>query len=187
MKFADKYSIKSTRLPNHNYSSIGTYFITICTLHHNNFFGKIIDNQIIYSKQGQIALSCLLEVPNHFPNVCFDAYVIMPNHVHLLFHVETPYMASLQDSRPVPLIKYDHKNHPDYYSRINQKSKQLIPKIIQQYKSAVTRKINPKTFFFAWQSRYHDIIVKDNKQFGVIKNYIIDNPVNWQKDKYYKT
>ncbi len=221
-RFADKYSVKSNKLFNYNYSSLGNYFITICTLHHNNFFGKIIGNKMIYSESGEIANNYLSQIPTHFANVCLTASIVMPNHVHVLFHVETPDLASqliknksndlaansqnektnslkhnyifgnetpdlasLQDNRKITLINYSHINHPDFYFRINQKSKQLLPKIIQQYKSSVTRQINPETKFFAWQSGYYDVIIQDDRQFSAAKNYIISNPLNWQKDKYF--
>ena len=185
-RFADKFKLKSSRLQNFDYSSSGIYFITICTLNHNNFFGKIISSEMELSKMGIIADQCLIDIPKHFPNIHLDEYVVMPNHVHLLFHVETPYMASLQKHPNDILINYSHRNHPNYYLRLNQKSKQLIPKVIQQFKSAVTRQINPKTIFFAWQPRHHDIIIKDQPELIKIKNYIINNPINWEKDKFYK-
>jgi REP element-mobilizing transposase RayT len=219
-RFADKFKLKSSRLTNWDYSIPGYYFITICTYNHNNFFGKIINNKMELSKMGIIANQCLINIPKHFSNVNLDEYVVMPNHVHILIHVETPYMASLlinkndiqtnklnktnnlnqikcnlvetpcmaslHDNQKVTLINYSHKNYPNYYPRLNQKSKQLIPKIIQQFKSAVTRQINPKTVFFAWQPRFHDQIIKDEKELLMIKNYIINNPINWEKDKFYK-
>jgi len=233
-KFVNKFKLKSSRLNNWDYSTPGYYFITICTLNHNNFFGKIIDNKMELSKMGIITNQCLIDISKHFSNVTLDEYIVMPNHIHILFHVETPYMASLlnknnnqntslnqnnnlnpnnnqntslnqnnnlnqsisnlketpymaslQDNRKVTLINYSHSNHPDYYSRLNQKSKQLIPKIIQQFKSAVTKQINPQTIFFSWQPRFHDQIIQNEKELSTIKNYIINNPINWNKDKYF--
>ena len=186
-QFADKYLIKPSRLKSFDYSTPTIYFITICTYRHNNFFGKIIDNQMELSKMGVIAKQCLVDIPKHFRSIFLDEYVVMPNHMHILFRVETPYMASLQTNSKIKIINYNYKNHPDFYKKLNQRSNQLIPKVIQQFKSAVTRQINPKTIFFAWQPRYHDHIVKNNKDYFTIKNYIKNNVINWGKDKYYKT
>ena len=97
---------------------------------------------------------------------------------------ETPRGASLHDNRKVTLINYRYKNHPDYYPQLNKKSKQIITLIINQFKSSVTRRINPKTTFFAWQPRFHDEIIKDQKQYFAIKQYIKNNPKNWEKDEY---
>jgi len=40
--------------------------------------------------------------------------------------------------------------------------------------------------FFTWQPRFHDEIVKDEKQLIVIKQYIQNNAINWEKDKFYR-
>ena len=56
--------------------------------------------------------------------------------------------------------------------------------IINQYKRAVTihaRKIHAD---FAWQSRFHDHIIRDDESFQRISKYIINNPLNWSKDQF---
>ncbi|HED08858.1 MAG TPA: hypothetical protein ENI57_12120 [Ignavibacteria bacterium] len=66
-----------------------------------------------------------------------------------------------------------------------------VSKIIRWFKGRVTfeaRKINPG---FKWQSqsRHHDRIIRDEREFYFIQEYIINNPVNWDKgilDKYFK-
>ena len=53
------------------------------------------------------------------------------------------------------------------------------------YKSVVSKNahlINPD---FAWQSRFHDHIIRDEDEFKRIKNYIRDNQKNWKDDKFY--
>ena len=56
--------------------------------------------------------------------------------------------------------------------------------IIRGFKIGVTtraRKINPE---FAWQSRYHEHIIRNNASFERIYNYIISNPEKWDADRY---
>ncbi len=36
---------------------------------------------------------------------------------------------------------------------------------------------------FSWQSRFYERIIRDDNEFGRIQQYIIDNPVNWEKDR----
>lgn len=43
-------------------------------------------------------------------------------------------------------------------------------------------KYNRNNHFF--QSNYHDHIIRNNTEFGRIKNYIINNPANWKNDKF---
>jgi hypothetical protein len=190
-RFADKFKTKSSRLNNWNYSNSGYYFITICTLNHNNFFGKIIDNKMVLSKCGEIAKNELIKTISIRKNILINPWVVMPNHVHFLISikdipVETPRGASLQENKIPSIIIPSHKNHPDFFLRLNIKSNQEIPKTINQFKSVVKRICNQNNLFFAWQSRYHDIIVENKDELLKIKNYRINNPNNWQKDKYFK-
>jgi len=190
-KFADKFKIKSTRLQNWNYSTPGFYFITICTYNHNNFFGKIINKKMELSKRGEITKSELLKTFEIRKNIKLHEWVIMPNHVHILMEIKNQnnQHSKCRDvenkrrdvARYVSTIEENSKN----FSKISPKPN-TISSIIRSFKSAVTRQINPKTVFFAWQPRFHDQIIKDEKELLIVKNYIINNPINWQKDKFYK-
>lgn len=78
---------RSTRLKGHDYSQPGLYFITICTKDKKCFFGNIIDGNMNLNDVGQIAFQYLMEMPNHFPDVDINEYVIMPNHVHVVLNL----------------------------------------------------------------------------------------------------
>ena len=80
--YKNKYRIKSTRLPNYDYSSNGYYFVTICTQKKFCYFGQIVKSQMQLSQVGKIAQKHWQEIPQHFDGVYIDEYVIMPNHVH---------------------------------------------------------------------------------------------------------
>jgi len=149
-RFLGYYKVESGRRINWDYSTPGTYFVTVCTVHHNKLFGKIIDDKMVLSCQGTIAQSCLIEIPKHFNNVKLLEFVIMPNHVHILLEVVKPLINIVETHHDASLpIKYQSYFH----HRIAKKSTQVIPLVIKQYKSAVTRLINPKTCFFGWQTR----------------------------------
>ena len=190
-RFADKYKISSPRLKNHNYSSSGLYFITICTYRHNNFFGKIINNQMELSKMGIIVESELFKTFEIRKNIKLHQYVIMPNHIHLL--IEIKYQIKNNNIHCRDVLQNVSTNNTnvsiyktsEYFSKISPEPGS-ISNIIKQFKSAVTKQINPHKVFFAWQSRYHDHIVKDKQDYFTIKNYIKNNVINWEKDKFYK-
>lgn len=193
-KFADQYRISSARLSNWDYSNPGYYFITTCTHLHNHFFGEIINNKIDLSKMGRIAHNFLINIPNHFKNVKINAFVIMPNHVHVIIQllsnsVETRQGASLSNTNASlsfpPRISTTGKQYTNYhFHQLATKSNQKIPLIISQYKSAVTREINKLNCFFSWQTRFYDRIIRNEKQLLAIKKYIKNNPNNWDKDPY---
>jgi REP element-mobilizing transposase RayT len=75
------------RLPWFDYSSTGAYFVTVCTRNHQCSLGQIVDGAVRLSAIGEMVLSCWNAIPDHFPHVTLDAFVVMPNHVHgvLLF------------------------------------------------------------------------------------------------------
>jgi len=47
--------------------------------------------------------------------------------------------------------------------------------VIGSYKSAVTKEIN-KIMFFEWQKSFFNEIIKNEKEYLVIKKYIANNP-----------
>jgi len=88
-KFREKYRVPSNRLQNHDYSSDGAYFITICTKNRENYFGEIKDGVMVMNDVGEIAEKFLQEIPDHFQNVSIDTFIIMPNHVHMVVMIES--------------------------------------------------------------------------------------------------
>jgi len=61
-----------------------------------------------------------------------------------------------------------------------------LSSIIRGFKSAVTKRariINPN---FSWQRNYYEHIIRDEKSFNTISEYIINNPLKWEIDKYYE-
>ena len=62
-------------------------------------------------------------------------------------------------------------------------NKNSISTAIRFFKRQTTihaRKINPQ---FAWQPRFYDVIIKNEKSFHNIKRYIKMNPAKWQRDR----
>ncbi len=197
-KYKNKYRIKSTRLPNWDYGSDGAYFITVCTKNREYFLGEINNGEMQLSEIGEMANKYWYEIPQHFPFVKLDKFVVMPNHIHGIIiidksddttvddttvddtTVETQNFASLQPSiqpsiQPSPPSQIKNKFGPQ--------SKNLAS-IIRGYKIGVTKnakKINP---LWQWQPRFYDHIIRNDAEHQRIKNYIINNPKNWNDDKF---
>ena len=90
---------RSIRLKNYDYSSDGTYFVTICCQGKKCRFGKVIDEKIVLNENGKIAYEEWLSLPERFNNLVLDYFQIMPNHIHGIlvlegknFEVEREYM-----------------------------------------------------------------------------------------------
>jgi hypothetical protein len=72
----------------------------------------------------------------------------------------------------------------EYMSSISPKPGSLH-RVIGSYKSAVTKLIHRLNLPFGWQTRYHDHIIRDDKSYFFIKEYILNNPAKWQEDKFF--
>lgn len=51
---------------------------------------------------------------------------------------------------------------------------------------AVTKHAHRLGYKFEWQTRFYDHIIRNNAEFERISNYIINNPTNWNEDKFYE-
>ena len=74
---------KHPRLSYYDYTQQNFYFVTICTANKRCIFGA----PGALSPMGQVAYSGLSAIPQHFPDVCIDKMVVMPNHVHAIVHI----------------------------------------------------------------------------------------------------
>ena len=93
---------RSLRLPGHDYTQPGAYFVTVCTYEGRPSFGRVVEGEMVLSEAGEIAAACWKQIPDHLPHVALDAFVIMPNHLHgILFLVGARHAVPLpRSSRP---------------------------------------------------------------------------------------
>ncbi|WP_408048900.1 hypothetical protein [Tenacibaculum halocynthiae] len=61
-----------------------------------------------------------------------------------------------------------------------------ISTIIRSYKSVVTKNARKIDTNFAWQSLFHDHIIRNAKAFDNIQNYIANNPSKWDEDTFFE-
>ena len=78
---------QSIRLKGYDYSSAGSYFITICTQDRRHLFGHIEAGEMILNDMGQIIEEQWLALPSRFPNIGLGSFIIMPNHVHFIIEI----------------------------------------------------------------------------------------------------
>jgi REP element-mobilizing transposase RayT len=194
-RFKNKYRIGSTRLQKWDYSWSAAYFITVCTANRENYFGEI-NNQIMkLSHAGVLADVFWYEIKNHAQNIELDEYIVMPNHVHGIIilkgnnkskfdnvsstNVETRHALSLK-----PPQNNQNAQTPGQ-QRFQNQGKNSVSSIIGSYKSAVSKHANRLELKMKWQPRFHDHIIRDGEEFQRIKNYIANNPANWNDDKFF--
>ncbi len=153
---------KPTRLKGYDYSTPGMYFLTICVKDRKELLSKIIvgdDEGIVpkiqLSNYGMICERYINNINIKYENVTVDKYVIMPNHIHLIIFLH----GTMRASSPT-------KN---------------IENIIRSFKIMVTKEIGKSI----WQRSYHDHIIRGEKDYQKIWEYIDTNVLRWENDCFY--
>jgi len=173
MKFdPDKHHRRSIRLKEYDYSQPGAYFVTICTKNRYVFFE---DSEI-----ESFVMKTWLTLPDHFPNVALDEFVVMPNHIHGIIIIRkgealtgeptTKLSSSDVNASPLPNGTQPHS----------------LGAIIQNFKSISSRKvhqINRHHCISLWQRNYYEHIIRNETDLNNIRQYTMDNPINWEDDE----
>jgi len=94
---------RSIRLKDYDYSREGGYYVTICVQDRQCLFGEVINWGMRVNQFGKIVKECWEAIPDHFPHVELDEFVIMPNHVHGIIIIVGE-QSSVGARRAVPLL-----------------------------------------------------------------------------------
>ncbi|MDO5665952.1 MAG: transposase, partial [Bacteroidia bacterium] len=166
----------------HDYDG-GMYFVTICTKDFVHYFGEIERGEMVLNELGEYAVECMENVPTHFSDAEIPLSIIMPNHIHAIVDVE--------GHRDIGSHSRDAACHVSTIndSQKNEKMQHIAMKcgrlsaVIGGLKSAVTRYANRHNIPFAWQTRFHDRIIRNKEECNRIAEYIENNPANWMSDE----
>jgi REP element-mobilizing transposase RayT len=184
-KFQNKYRIPSARAKWWDYGNNAAYFITICTAYRKNYFGRIINGKMALSDIGKIADDCWMNIPKHFPFVDLGEFVVMPNHVHGIIIINKPAMVSVPvETQNFASLQPTPKQSPPL-NKFGPQSQNLAS-IIRGFKIGVTQNAHLIHAGFAWQTRFHDHIIRNHNEYQRIAWYIMNNPANWANDKFRK-
>ena len=185
-KYQKKYRIHSTRLPDWNYGNASLYFITICTQKMVHFFGEIVEEEIILSEIGGIVKTEWLKTFMLRPdmNLWIGEFMIMPNHFHAIIGIGSNVYNTENDDAKHGVAK--HRVSTIVPNQFGPQSKNLAS-IIRGFKSSVSILARKTNLDFHWQTRFYDHIIRNDKSFQTISDYIINNTTNWNKDKFFNT
>jgi len=177
---------RSIRLKGYDYSRSGAYFITICTYQRLPLFGEIINGEIILGEVGQIAYNEWLKTPEIRPYVSLDVFTIMPNHMHGIILINDDPANSKGVSHTPLSHPLDNALCDTPLPELFRSPSHNIGAVVRGYKSSVTRQINLLDHGdSAWHRNYHEHIIRDEKSYTRISDYIINNPSNRIDDKFY--
>ena len=203
-KYKNKYRIPTNRLQGYDYGSSGCYFVTICTKNMEHHFGEIMNGEMQLSEIGEIAQSEWLKTIEMRTdmNLMLDAFVVMPNHFHCIVVIgdnqyntqcgrdatlcrDAMHCVSTVSPTILPTVSATVSPPPPYKNKFGAQSKNLAS-IIRGFKISVTTYARKHNIYFEWQERFHDRIIRDNDGLNAIRQYIFNNPKNWNEDELNK-
>ena len=195
---------RSIRLKGYDYSQAGLYFITICVQNRECLFGEIENGEMILNDAGKMIEKWYYELMNKFPDIKCDEMIVMPNHFHCI--IENVGMAVGADLRVCPDTDTDgqfieNENGQTHRSAPTMGDKPILGEhigsplraVVQWFKTMTTNEyirgvknlgwqpFNGKL----WQRNYYEHIIRNEKSFCTIAEYIENNPAKWKDDKFY--
>ena len=159
---------KPIRLNGYDYSQNGAYFVTVCTKDRKPVLSCIVGDGFPVpqlTKKGKILQAFIEKIPDKYPNVQIDHSVIMPNHVHLIVHIQ---------------------NHDGQSGTGNPSP--TVGTVMGWWKYQTTkaiREIDPCDDEKLWQRSYYDHVIRGEDDYRAIWQYIDENPVKWHLDELY--
>ncbi len=109
-----------------------------------------------------------------------------PNHAESIApDPEAQFIASDSETRSIASLQQNPQKQPGGFA--GDKNPMLndnISKIVRWYKGRCSFEIRKINAEFKWQSRFHDHIIRNDKEYQRISDYIINNPDTWKDDKF---
>lgn len=107
-------------------------------------------DQLPLSKIGIVIENEIYKLNTVYENIKVDKYQIMPNHIHLIIFI------------------YEDSNGRTQFAP-------TISRIIKQFKGSITKQIG----FSIWQKSFYDRIIRNEKEYQSVWNYIHNNPLKY--------
>ena len=152
---------KSPRLHGYDYSRGGVYFVTVCQQSRAYLFGEIVEGELRLTPAGEMVRVWWERLPEKFPALEIDHFVVMPNHFHgivLLEGGQTGLSTAMQWFKAMTTNAY-------------------IRGVKEQGWTPFEKRL--------WQRSFHDHIIRDERGLEMIRGYVLTNPARWEADTFY--
>ena len=152
---------KQNRIAEYDYNQNGAYFVTVCTQDRKKILSTIVGDGFPVPKPiGMLAETLIHQIPDKYPNVYVDQYVIMPDHIHMLLRID--HADGTGDPSPT------------------------LGNIIGWYKYQLTKQVNAQVGTQGQrllQRSYYDHVIRNQRDYDEIWEYIENNPKKWWMEK----
>jgi putative transposase len=194
---------RSIRLKGYDYAAGGCYFITICTQNRECLYGEIVGGEMRLNEAGRMIQTIFQEMPEHYPGIDIDEFVVMPDHFHGIV-VNNVGAGPRACPQSVPITKQDGHGvtppaicHPSRREGVGNAypgghggTAPTLGDMVHRFKSLTTARYRhgvnnnnwPPFLGKLWQRNYYEHIIRNEADLSDIRQYIANNPLNWQLD-----
>ena len=180
MKFdPDFHKRRSIRFAGYDYSFAGFYFVTMCAQGRESLLGEIVAGEMVLNNAGQMVAKTWLELPQRFLNVTLDTFVVMANHFHAIIILQPPVGA------PLAAPSYRQNEITDQGAASSASTDKTLGDVIRVFKSISAigaNKIIGRSAQPFWQRNYYERIIRNENELHQTRQYIHDNPAQWESD-----
>ena len=161
----DRPKSKNIQLVNYDYSSPGYYFVTVCTKDRKKILGEIVGTGLLdgplisLTDCGEAVNKRLAVLSRFYPDIILEKFVVMPNHIHMLICILG--------------VHEPERNVTPANARLS------------QFVGTLKRPCNREYGADIWQARSHDHVIRGEKDYQKIWQYIEENPLRWADDCFY--
>lgn len=162
-----KHHRRSIRLKEYDYSTPGAYFVNLCAEQRECCFGEVGDRVMRASDAGRMIEHWWGKLPEKFPSLSLDEWVLMPNHLHGILVLGARSSApSLAEPWPT------------------------LGEIVGWFKTMTTNEYirGVKNLGWRcfpgrlWQRDFFDHVIRSQEELESIREYIRLNPSQWDQD-----
>ncbi len=184
---------QSIRLHGYNYATSGAYSVTVVTQGRECAFGDVVDGVMTENTVGRMVRQAWFALPDRFPRMSLDAFVVMPNHIHGIIWIE-PHgvgapLAGAQAGETGVLAGAGATANAGAPAStwVGARPTPTLGDAIGAFKSITTvSNIRTSDMFRSgklWQRNYWERVIRDDGELNRIRRYIMDNPANWETDE----
>ena len=131
-------------------------------------FRIVADGTIQLNDTGRFVRDSWEWLAERHPYVTLDEYIVMPNHLHGIILISDQCRGGSRTAQmPLP--------------------PKPLGRLIGAFKTVSTKRIRIEDKSLRtpiWQRNYYEHVIRNEKEMAAIREYIVNNPINWELDKY---
>ncbi len=155
---------KSLRIANYDYSTPGSYFVTICLNDRKPILSSVDDSGVQLSDIGLMISKVWNSIPQRFSTVILNAFAVMPDHIH-------------------GIVFLDISNKENEFPTLGSVMGMFKSVTTNKYIAGVNEANWPRFSRQLWQTGYRDHIIRDDRDLWARQLYIERNPGRWLENR----